>query len=882
MATISSTMRLVEQTTAPIQRTIDSMNRMINVMEKTNSIAKMPELSAALEEFRHDADVAQNAVNELNQELDRMSRHSSGIDRIRGGFEGMGQAVVVANQGLQLARQAYEGISKLGTEADKRISVDARLNLINDGSRTQEQFESQVMAAANAARSDYESTAALVATMGRQDIFAGNNDAAIAFSKTINEGLAVSGASASEVSSVLIQLSQGIASGVLRGDEFNSVMENGSVIAEMMAKSLGVTKGQLREMAQEGELTADVVVSSIMQQADAIEEQFQSMPVTYGQAMNLLHNQASQLFNSLSQPGRAIDVIIGKIESLNAWLNTAQGQAFFDGITAGIDLTISGIAALADLAGETYLFFADNWGTVGPIFGGIASFVGVLTAAFLVYKGTLAAVAVVQGLQGAALMLATGATLAETAAQWGLNTALLACPVTWIVIAIAAVVAAIVGLTLWIIHLWKTNIDFKVGVIGIWNGILGFFDQVPIFFMGIGYGIADGFSYAKEMTLQILEGLVNGAIDRINRLIELANRIPGVSINAIDHVEFAAQAAAEEEMARAGRAANLADKKAQAALKAAERERRLLEKETRWRAEAAAEEAAAKEQDHTQESGHTQQPDPSDYEFPPVELSGGSIDKVGKIGDKVDLSDQSLEYFHDIAEIQALGNAGTYATQYYDTGSTYTDYSQSIQNFETDNSLSYAGDSVYQYEAHHEVSNYGGDEYRYGPQSNVEYDMSGINYSYGAQNMVQDAYNTQTQLYNQTASYNQSMIQDAYNTQTKIYDQAASYNQSMVQDAYNTNTAYQYESVTNQIGGTQTYIGMDSTLDKRMDPDKASALSQSAGQGNVFYLEYHGGVSIHNDIQKTEDWETIKQSIYEEAESDVENGISDIEEVLYQ
>ena len=197
-----------------------------------------------------------------------------------------------------------------------------------------------------------------------------------------------------------------------------------------MAKSLGVTKGQLREMAQEGELTADVVVSSIMQQADAIEEQFQSMPVTYGQAMNLLHNQASQLFNSLSQPGRAIDVIIGKIESLNAWLNTAQGQAFFDGITAGIDLTISGIAALADLAGETYLFFADNWGTVGPIFGGIASFVGVLTAAFLVYKGTLAAVAVVQGLQGAALMLATGATLAETAAQWGLNTALLACPVT--------------------------------------------------------------------------------------------------------------------------------------------------------------------------------------------------------------------------------------------------------------------------------------------------------------------------------------------------------------------------------------------------------------------------------------------------------------------
>ena len=92
MATISSTMRLVEQTTAPIQRTIDSMNRMIKVMEKTNSIAKMPELSAALEEFRHDADVAQNAVNELNQELDRMSRHSSGIDRIRGGFEGMGQA----------------------------------------------------------------------------------------------------------------------------------------------------------------------------------------------------------------------------------------------------------------------------------------------------------------------------------------------------------------------------------------------------------------------------------------------------------------------------------------------------------------------------------------------------------------------------------------------------------------------------------------------------------------------------------------------------------------------------------------------------------------------------------------------------------------------
>ncbi len=672
MATISSMLKIVDGFTSPIQKNINIMNRMIDVMEQMNQAGNMPGLESAFNEMRTDISLVNHELDVLSQNLKESGNTGAAATaKISGGFGGVSKAIVVANQGLQLLKQGYQSLQNFMSGADERTGADARLSLIRDELRTQEQLEAQVMAVSNATRTQYETTAELVAKMGRQDYFKGQNDKALAFAKTLNQGMIVSGASVTETNSALLQLSQGIASGVLRGDEFNSIMENGSVLAEMMAKSLGVTKGELREMAADGMLTAEAVVSSIMQQADVIDQQFSSMPVTFGQVQTQMGNLWSQMLNNMSQAGQPIDAVILKMQELYAWLSTMEGQQFMSGLASGIGFTIDGAVQLSQIIGDIYTFFVDNWSTIEPILWGVGFAVGAITTALLVYKAvqwistslTIAS-AIASGARTVALGGETVATTAAASAQWGLNAALLANPVTWIILAIVALIAIIIALSIWLYRLWQTNIDFRVGVIGVWNNMLGFFDQVPIFFQMVGNGVLDGLSYMKVGAALILQDMVNDAIAKINMLIELANKIPGVSIDAIGAVDFGAQTAIEEEIKRQERASDLQASRDAAALKAAERANQLAQDETRWRQEAAEKEAALQEEQKKNDANNT--PFDPELDWGPVEVGGGSLDKVGKIGKEVDISKQSLQYLRDIAEIQALESVNAYSTVSYE------------------------------------------------------------------------------------------------------------------------------------------------------------------------------------------------------------------------
>lgn len=647
MATISSSLRLQDQFSGVMEKFMSFNLRIVDSIENMNRAGDALNLGDDFAEMRQEASLAQHALDQFNDELAQTDRAAASVDKLSSGFGGLSKAVVVANQGLELIQKAWNGIDKLGTTSNARIGADARLGNINDGLRTQEQLERRVMQAANDSRSEYAATAELIARMGRQDYFKGNNEAAIDFAETLNKGLVISGASADEAKGAIIQLSQGIASGVLRGEEFNSIMENGSVIAEMMAASLGVNKGELRGMAEAGLLTTEIVASSIMAQSDVIDEQFDAMATTYGQAMKVMSNLTSDWMNDLSEPGMAIDLIITAMEDLTAWADTADGTQFFAGMANAVTAVVSGITDLAAGVADVYLFFSDNWSQMEPMLLGIAATVGGLTVAFLIMKGVLLASAAAHAIQGAAAMIASGSTLAATAAQWGFNAALLACPLTWIVVVVMAVIGAFVWLTLAIMDMWQTNIDWKVGIIQQWNQILAFFDQVPLFFQNIGYGIADGFSYAKVMVMQILEDLVNGVIEHINKLIEFVNQIPGVAIETVSTVNFGAETKIAEEVRRTERAAQLADSEANVAAKAAERERKLAEDSKQWYAEA----EAKKQAEEDLPPGEAAADKVSQFDPPPMTIAGGKLDSIGN---PVDISDQSLEYLNDIAEVQLL------------------------------------------------------------------------------------------------------------------------------------------------------------------------------------------------------------------------------------
>lgn len=792
MATISSTLKLVDRFTSPIQKSIDAIDKMLDAMETANSEAMTMDLSRAFHEARSSINTANRSLEEFNRDLDRMDDETP--QNLTHGFGGLSKAIVVANQGLELLKKTWTGISDVMNKADERTSADSRLSLINDGLRTQEQLESQVLKVANDTRSSYASTADLVAQMGRQDFFKGKNDLALKFAETLNKGFVVSGASAAAAEGAITQLTQGIASGVLRGDEFNSVMEQAPVLAEMMAKEFGVTKGQLRSMAEEGMLSSEAVISAIMNQSKAIDEQFGKMPMTFGQGMTVIENKISQLLNDLSKPGKALDNIIQKQKELIAWLDTPDGYRFFEGMAYGIGFIVDGLMFLGGLVVDIYNFFANNWSTIEPILFGIAIAIGIATIALGAYKTITFITALVELAMATATAVKTGATIAqtsataaETAAQWGLNAALLACPITWIIVAIIALIIVFYAGVAAVNHFAGTSVSATGIIAGVftalgahiynifaymWNVVASFVEffanvfNNPVYatkklFVNLASNVldmcismTDGFDgVATNLANAFVEG-ANLAIKAVNWIIDALNKIPGVDIGKVGELGKVGSITSSLKNAKKDLNNWLGDqpsnywtapkmemKSIGGSFDAGYKWGKTIE--DKFNIPDINKLLGDKNNPQNMPIAKEWQNKPVDMDLSKIngdKIKGGKLDKVDKIGDDIDLSKQSLQYLKDIAEIEALK----------------------------------------QFEA-----------------------------------------------------------LDAY--ATVIYEDTEA-------------------KISNQ--------------------DKELLMSVAGRDNNVYYLNYQGGVNVKNDIKKGEDWETIKRNLYQETQTDIEVGLSDIEEVV--
>ena len=185
-------------------------------------------------------------------------------------------------------------------------------------------------------RSSLEATATLYGRLERSTRSAGTSTAdLIKLTTTINKGLAVSGATTEEASSTMTQLSQALASGVLRGEEFNSISENGSRLAVALADSLGVTIGQLRGMAAQGKLTTEVVVNGLLKQSDAIAKEFANTALTMGQAFTVATNNITKFVGESSSVSTSIKIfnqgVISLSENLDVVANVVTAAAVIFG-----------------------------------------------------------------------------------------------------------------------------------------------------------------------------------------------------------------------------------------------------------------------------------------------------------------------------------------------------------------------------------------------------------------------------------------------------------------------------------------------------------------------------------------------------------------------
>ena len=316
--------------------------------------------------------------------------------------------------------------------SDKLASTKARLNLLVDDGGSVDVLEQKIMASAQRSRSVYFDTASAVAKLGLNagNAFNGDMNQVIAFMEQVNKQFVIGGATAQEQSNAMIQLTQAMAAGALRGEELNSILDGAPGIARAIEKYMGIAEGSIKTVAQEGKVTAEVVKNAMFAMADETNAKFDSMPKTWAQIWAGMKNKALSMFAPI-------------LTKINQIANSTKFQQVTTALINGLAGVANVASSLLDILISVASVIVDNWSWIQPIIMGIV-------AAMLIYNGVALVTNAIMGIQAtakavhaAATAMEAGATFTATVAQQGLNAALLACPLTWIILLIIAVIAAI-------------------------------------------------------------------------------------------------------------------------------------------------------------------------------------------------------------------------------------------------------------------------------------------------------------------------------------------------------------------------------------------------------------------------------------------------------
>ncbi len=391
-------------------------------------------------------------IGQINEQMDKMERYyikaAQNQDRFNKGLlTGTGHATGLTNQigKIAAAAGAAFGVRQLFNLSDQMTSNTARLNLIVDDGGSVEALEAKIMASAQRSRAAYLDTASAIASMGANAgaAFSGN-DELIAFMEQVNKQFVIGGASAQGQSAAMLQLTQAMAAGALRGEELNSILENAPGIARAIESYMGIAEGSIKQYAQEGAITAEVVKNALFAAADETNAKFESMPMTWGQIWTSMQN-------------RALTALGPVLTKLNGIANSEQFSTVADSALQAFSVIASVATVALDAVFGLGAAIVDNWSWISPIvwgivaalvaYGGYLAITSALEAASNIQKGLSAVAAYAHA---AATDTETRATFAATAAQYGFNAALLASPVTWIVVGVIALVAGMMALCNWI------------------------------------------------------------------------------------------------------------------------------------------------------------------------------------------------------------------------------------------------------------------------------------------------------------------------------------------------------------------------------------------------------------------------------------------------
>ncbi|HBF5712917.1 TPA: tape measure protein [Clostridioides difficile] len=600
MATIQTSIKIFDGMTPAFRNMTTSINTTINSLERLQQRLHNPLNAGSIQASQQSLNNIESILTRIEQKIGRNTNEQENFNnKIRQGSEA-GSLLVSKLKSIAGIYIGIKGIESITKATDTIASTKARLNLMNDGLQTTEQLNKMIYLSAQSARASYADTAAQVAKLGilAGDAF-GSSAEVIKFTELMNKAFVIGGTSANEASAAMYQLTQAMGAGKLQGDEFRSIMENAPLLAAKIADAMGKTKDQLKELSSSGAITADVIRNALFKASNEIEKKFASMPITFSQALTMMKNDAYMIFSETLgkisgalQSVRFSEIVVSMrnvmiaissniYDTLNIIKNILNSDFFSDfvqGITLGAVLIIQGLGGITNAALSVVNVFAQNWNIIEPIVYGVAAAIGIYTIAAI----ALAVANKVASLSAAwfnfqmtqtVIMheLATGATWMQVAAQYGLNAALYACPLTWIVLGFIAVIAVVFVAVAAINKFAGTSLTVLGVIVGAVFAAVATIQNIMIGLLNgciaVNEGITNGWNQCVYLMKQaIAKGVIfiiekmaslnnsvnnagnalgkafidgaNIAIRGVNKLIDLINKIPGINIGKVGEATF--------------------------------------------------------------------------------------------------------------------------------------------------------------------------------------------------------------------------------------------------------------------------------------------------------------------------------------------------------
>ena len=291
MGKINETLTLTDQFSASFHTFIALGNQAVQttqMLDKNLTRAMGKSAGAVIGSIRELGGQLQKQNQDMLKTIQNQKRHQKEVERTNRSA----RQLLSTFRNIAAATGATMLVKSFLDFSDTQTQIMARLNLMNDGLQDTAQLNEMIYQSAQRSRASYTSTADAVAKMG---LNAGNafssNQELIAFMESVNKQFAVSGGSAAAMEGAMVQLTQAMASGALRGEELNSILDAAPGIARNIEQYMGWASGSIKQYAEDGMVTAEVVKNAMLASADEINEQFQSMPMTLSQAMTQLQNE---------------------------------------------------------------------------------------------------------------------------------------------------------------------------------------------------------------------------------------------------------------------------------------------------------------------------------------------------------------------------------------------------------------------------------------------------------------------------------------------------------------------------------------------------------------------------------------------------------------